>query len=125
MFKDLEIMKTTLRYLLMVIALVSFLSVGAQETNQSFGAWPEAKMHSTSAMVGSGSTLPLAAKDCDRFTLMDDAASSGQKVGNIRKGRPGDWTDPYKDPIGDAAWPLLMLAAAYALLRMYKRKRSV
>ena len=28
-------------------------------------------------------------------------------------------------PLGDAGWPLLMLAAAYALLRVYMRKRSV
>lgn len=32
---------------------------------------------------------------------------------------------PFDDPIGDAVWPLLALAAAYAVLRVYRRKRSV
>ena len=54
--KELKIMKT-LRYLLMVVAMVSVLSVKAQGTAQL----PEVQMQSTSVMVSSGSTLPQAA----------------------------------------------------------------
>lgn len=37
----------------------------------------------------------------------------------------GHPTIPFPDPLGDALWPLLALASAYALLRVYRRKRSV
>lgn len=111
-------MKTTLRYLLMVVAMVSFLSVRAQGLAQQ----PEAQMNSTSVMVGTGSTLPQAAIDGVSTTnqQIQDASNPSK---HVRKGRPGDWTDPYI-PIGDATWPLLMLAAVYSLLRVYKRKRE-
>ena len=56
MFKEVENMKA-LRYLLMVVATVSVLSVKAQGTTQL----PEVQMQSTSVMIGSGSALPQAA----------------------------------------------------------------
>ena len=37
----------------------------------------------------------------------------------------GHPTIPFPDPLGDALWPLLALAAVYAVLRVYRRKRSV
>lgn len=109
-----------LRYLLMVVAMVSFLSVRAQGLAQQ----PEAQMHSTSILQGSGSSLPQAAVE-GVSTTNQRSQDASHPSKHVRKGRPGDWEDPYKDPIGDAMWPLLMLAAAYALLRVYKRKRSV
>lgn len=115
-----------LRYLLMVVAMVSFLSVRAQGLAQQ----PNTEMHSTSVMVGAGSTLPQAA--VTGVTTTENQASSPKHPGHIRRGN-GDWEDdewgdtedPWATPLGDAMWPLLMLAAAYALLRVYKRKRSV
>jgi hypothetical protein len=105
-------MKATLRYLLMVVAMVSVLGANAQGTAQL----PESKMQSTSGMVYSGSSLPQAAATGVVITTDDETNSStaGQK-GHIRKGRPGDWTDPYKDPIGDAVWPLMLLAIAFSI----------
>ena len=32
---------------------------------------------------------------------------------------------PFPDPLGDVVWPLALLAAAYTLLRVYRRKRRV
>ena len=118
-------MKTTLRYLLIATAMVGFLSANAQETTKSWGQLPETQMKSTSTMVGSGSTLPLAAKDCDCFIFTDEAPSARQGAGNSRKGRPGDWTDPYKDPLGDAAIPLALCALAYVLARAIHKKTRV
>ena len=129
MFKEVENMKA-LRYLLMVVAMVSVLSVKAQSTAQL----PEVQMQSTSVMVGSGSALPQAATTgavLTGETPGPDAAAGHH--GHIRRGIDGDdnndkpsgWDDPYKDPIGDALWPLLVLASVYALLRVYRRKRSV
>ena len=119
-----------LRYLLMVVATVSVLSVKAQSTAQL----PEVQMQSTSVMVSSGSTLPQAATTGAVLTGETPGTySAAGHHGHIRRGIDGDddndkpsgWDDPYKDPIGDALWPLLVLASVYALLRVYRRKRSV
>ena len=129
MFKEVENMKA-LRYLLMVVAMVSVLSVKAQSTAQL----PEVQMQSTSVMVGSGSGLPQAATTGAVLTGETPGTySAAGHHGHIRRGIDGDddndkpsgWDDPYKDPIGDALWPLLVLASVYALLRVYRRKRSV
>ena len=113
--KEFKIMKA-LRYLLMVVAMVSVLSVKAQGTTQL----PEVQMQSTSVMMSSGSSLPQAAVT---GVVTTNETPARANIGQPRRERPGDWTDPYKDPIGDAVWPLLALAAAYALLRVYRRKR--
>ena len=119
-----------LRYLLMVVAMVSVLSIKAQGTAQL----PEVQMQSTSVMVGSGSALPQAATTGAVLTGETPGTySAAGHHGHIRRGIDGDddndkpsgWDDPYKDPIGDALWPLLVLASVYALLRVYRRKRSV
>ena len=116
----------------MVVAMVSVLSVKAQSTAQL----PQAQMKSTSVMVSSGSALPQAAVTGAYMTGSTVGTYSPAKIhpGNIRKD-PGDddWEDddphddeePWETPIGYAVWPLLALAAVYALLRVYRRKRSV
>ena len=114
MFKEVENMKA-LRYLLMVVAMVSVLSVKAQSTAQL----PEVQMQSTSIMMSSGSSLPQAAVT---GVVTTDEAPARANIGQPRRGRPGDWDDPYKDPIGDAVWPLILAAAVYGV---YRRKRSV
>lgn len=114
MFKEVENMKA-LRYLLMVVAMVSVLSVKAQGTAQL----PEVQMQSTSVMMSSGSSLPQAAVT---GVVTTDEAPARANIGQPRRERPGDWDDPYKDPIGDAVWPLILAAAVYGV---YRRKRSV
>ena len=114
-----------LRYLLIVIAMVSFLGANAQGLAQM----PKAQMRSTSGMVYSGSTLPQAAAEgtyvtgttIGTYSSADADKPSGPN--RAKKERPDDWDDPYKDPLGDAGWPLLMLAAAYALLRLWRKRR--
>lgn len=102
----------TLRYLLIVAAMVSFLGAKAQELAQQ----PEAQMHSTSIMQGSGSTLPSAAVNGVNTTYSPSKAPNGP-----RRERPGDNTDPYKDPIGDVMWPLMLLACAYCAFLIIRR----
>lgn len=121
-----------LRYLLIVIAMVSFLGVNAQGLAQR----PEIKMQSTSGMVYSGSALPSAAASGAVVTGSKlGTYDPADAVGKPNKAKKGEWnpggedpeegenTEPWADPIGDAAWPLLMLTAAYALLRVYQRKK--
>lgn len=130
MFKELEIMKTTLRYLLMVVAMVSVLSVWAQNLAQQ----PVAEMTSTSVMVSSGSSLPQAAatgayvtgSTVGTYSPASAPGSGPRKIsGGNTGGGPEDREDPYADPLGDATLPLALCALAYALMRVFlKRKRA-
>ena len=129
MFKEVENMKA-LRYLLMVVAMVSVLSIKAQSTAQL----PEVQMQSTSVMVGSGSALPQAATTGAVLTGETPGTySAAGHHGHIRRGIDGDdenekpsgWDDPYKDPIGDAVWPLLVLAAAFAFGKWIARTKPL
>ena len=135
--KELKIMKA-LRYLLIVMGLMSVLNISAQALAQQ----PEVYMQSTSGMVYSGSQLPSAAAQGTYVTgttigtynpanvngphraKKEDNPGGGFNPGGGEPG-PGDNTEPWEDPIGDAGWPLAMLAVAYALLRVYKRERRV
>ena len=106
----------TLRYLLIVIAMAGFLSVHAQGLAQQ----PQAQMQSTSVMQGAGSALPQAAVT-GVHTTADQTPRSARTPSGPRKERPGDWTDPYPDPVplGDAMIPLALCACAYALARAF------
>ena len=133
-----RIIMKALRYLLIVMGLMSVLSISAQALAQQ----PQAQMQSTSIMAGSGSQLPSAAVQGTYVTgttigtynpanvngphraKKEDNPGGGFNPGGGEPG-PGDNTEPWEDPIGDAGWPLMMLAAAYALLRVYKRERRV
>ncbi len=120
-----------LRYLLIVVAMVSVLGVCAQSTAKL----PEPMMQSTSTMVTTGTTLPFAAAEGTYVTGSTPGTYSpaGGRPGHIRKS-DGDWEDdeltgehtenPWKDPIGDA-WPLALLACAYLIIRVVRaRKRA-
>ena len=120
----------TLRYLLMVVAMVSVLSVTAQGTAQL----PQTQMKSTSVMVGSGSALPQAATTGAYVTgstvgTYSPARMQSGRPGSIRRGAsdedegdtpPSDPQGPNENPIGDAVWPLILAAAVYGV---YRRKR--
>ena len=116
-----------LRYLLMaaILSLASVLSA-ANTATQTLAQQPEIiQMQSTSVMPASGSTLPQAA--VNGVTTTEDN-ENGPK-GHIRKwgseggsGEPGDWQEPYADPIGDAAIPLALLACAYLIIRVRRAK---
>ena len=122
----------TLRYLLIVMGLMSVLSISAQALAQQ----PQAQMQSTSIIAGSGSQLPSAAVQGTYVTgttigTYSPANASGPN--RARRGiddddendKPGGWDDPYKDPVGDAGWPLALLALAYVCVRAFlKRKRA-
>lgn len=128
-------MEKTLKYLLMVVATVSVLGVYAQ----SLAKQPEPQMHSTSVMVGSGSVLPQAAttgtvvtgSTPGTYSPADGHHGHIRKIGGNTEGGPNDREDPYKDPIGDVFWPLMLLAGLYLIIliirvvRARKRAREV
>jgi len=117
-----------LRYLLIVIGLVSVLGVYAQVTAKL----PEPKMQSTSGMMYSGSNLPQAAATGATLAEEPRVQSSG-RPGHIRKVGEDDGFEDETDPdvpenpypLGDVFWPLMLLAGAYALMRVFlNRKRA-
>ena len=114
-----------LRYLLIVIAMVSFLSVNAQGLAQM----PKAQMKSTSGMVYSGSQLPSAAVQGTYVTgttigTYNPANASGPNRAK-KDEEYEDEDDPNNpgepSPIGDAAIPLMLLACAFAIYKVRKR----
>ena len=138
-----SIMKA-LRYLLMMVAVMGVLSLSARTptygttykvekhamyaTAQTNAQMPEATMNSTgSAIMRTGSALPQAA-----VTGTTTADETVGRPGKIRKDVGGGSTadDPDPDapeepfPIGDAMWPLMLLALAYVLARAFRRKRA-
>jgi len=76
--------------------------------------------------MSSGSTLPQAAVTGTTTTF-----STG-RPGNIRRAADGDDDDtppsdphgPMEDPIGDAMWPLALLACIYACVCAFRKKRA-
>ena len=135
-------MEKTLRYLLMTTAILGVLSVNAQ-THQ-YGAthyanheqaiytgvqvnpqMPTATMgYMHSDYMTTGSTLPQAA--IDGVTTTDGQESSGGRNGHIRRGLDeGDEDKPKPGqpfPIGDAAIPLALLACAYLIMCVVRRR---
>lgn len=126
-----------LRYLLivMMLSMASVMFAAAQNLAQQ----PQAEMKSTSGMMYSGSTLPSAAADgavvtgskLGTYSPADASTGGPHKAakglgggGGGESGEPGDRPEPYEDPIGDAALPLMLLALAYMGARAFHKKRA-
>lgn len=129
-----------IKYLLIILGMASFLSVQAQGIAQM----PTTPFRSTSTMVGSGSTLPVAAHSGVRVTgatvgTYDDAsyASRSNRPRRAKKEGEGfadeDPTPGQGDsgtpelpgdtvPIGDAVLPLMLLIGGYVVWRARRRK---
>ena len=114
----------TLRYLLIVMSLVSVLSVSAHMFDKQWGQKPVIEMRSTSAMAYSGSTLPqAAATGVSLLSAPQQAAPVYTR--SVRRERPGDNSDPFKDPLGDVLWPLMCLALAYGVYLKCRKKKEI
>ena len=122
-----------LRYL-MIVMMLSVASL-AFATAQSLAQQPRAEMHSTSGMVYSGSTLPQAAAGGTYVTGATVGTYSPANASGPNRARraaddededtpPTDPHGPNEDPLGDAVWPLMLLALAF-MLRVYMRARSL
>ena len=117
-----------LRYLLIIVAMISVMSVSAQ----GLARRPEAQMRSTSTMVYSGSTLPQAATTGAVLTGSTPGAyAPAYRPGGMRKvGEDDEFENEGEDtklptepnPIGDGLIPLLLLAGAYLIWRATRRR---
>ena len=99
---------------------------------QSFAQKPVPQMQSTSGMMYSGSNLPQAAATGATLAEEPRVQSSG-RPGHIRRDENpfGDQTIENTDnpnepgtPLGDVFWPLMLLAGAYALMRVFLKRRA-
>lgn len=117
------------RFLLIIIAMVSFLGAHAQGLAQR----PVAQMQSTSVMVGSGSTLPQAAISGTSTTYTTTTTGAyGPRRAKKDDDNPfgdetiGGTTNPMEPatPIGDAALPLFLLTCAYVCVRAFLRNKK-
>ena len=116
----------TLRYLLITFAVMIVISVSAQSLAQQ----PSTEFQSTSSMVGSGSALPQAAQTGAYTTYDIGNPSRSNKPGIRRDDNPfGDETIGGTDkpmepgtPIGNGMLPLMLLACAYLIWRVARRR---
>ena len=125
----------TLRYMLIVAALLSVMSASAHMFDKQWGQKPVIEMRSTSAMAYSGSTLPQAAATGVILATVADVETSTRPYhpGHIRRGiddddkeeKPEGWVDPYKGPLGDVLWPLMLMALAYVVYLKSRKKKEL
>lgn len=133
----------TLRYLLIVIGVLSVMSVAAAtfgttyqpqrrgiQYSQHYAEMPTLTMSSTgSVMMKSGSALPMAA--VSGITTADDYAPSGPRRAKRDVGGGGttenDDPDPENPgepmPLGDVLWPLMVMALAFCGVVYLRRKK--
>ena len=120
-----------IKYLLIILGMASFLSVQAQGIAQL----PTTPFRSTSTMVGSGSTLPVAANTGVRVTgatvgTYADAsyAAHSSRPRRVEGSGTADDDDPDSPgepaPIGDAVLPLMLMAMLFAGGVYWRRKRA-
>lgn len=118
-----KIMKA-MKFLLIVLGLASVLSISAQ----TFAEQPTVQMHSTSAMMGSGSELPQAAVTGTYTTYSSGpsyAPRGPQRSADGGDTPPSDPEGPMENPVGDTPWALmLLLAGGYALRISLRRAQS-
>ena len=128
-FNDMETMKImkAMKFLLIVLGLASVLSLSAQ----TFAEQPVVQMHSTSAMMGSGSELPQAAISGVSTTYSSSTyggVSGPKRIGGGDGGGTGSEDDPenpedvYATPLGDTPWVLMALLVAGYAVRVGKKK---
>jgi hypothetical protein len=121
--ETMKIMKA-IKSLLIVLGLASVLSLRAQ----TFAEPPTVQMHSTSAMMGSGSELPQAAVTGTYTTYSSGSGSSFSPRGPQRslengdeEDKPDGWDEPFDEPLGDMPWVLMVLLVLGYALRVGKK----
>lgn len=111
----------TIKYILSLSLLIAgTVLVQAQYNSQK----PEYEFQSTSAMVGSGSSLPQAALEGTHTTYDIGAEKQANHMGP-RKVSPGSNTgDPGATPIGEGIWVLMLLVCGYAGTKLLITKKQ-
>ena len=121
-----------LRYLLIaIVVMLTALPAGAQYTKvnsvagcTTFGQTErQYQFYSTSALLPADTKLGLSEGGAFSSGVSTGAPVGSQSSGPRRE-RPGDWTGPMENPIGDGVWAMLLMAAGYLIYRVRTRKRE-
>ena len=145
MIKELRIMKT-LRYLLIICTLTMAAAMFGQaqfKTAENKKAFDNSlnrtrfEFYSTSTLKGSGSSLPIAARNGFTVgaTTPDDNSSSSTSSRRPRRvigdgdddiPKPDDNESPEATPVGEGMWVMMLLAAGYGawMMRRVRAQRS-
>lgn len=113
------------------IILIGIVLLGSAELYaQEWGELPTTQMYSTSAMAPSGSVLPMAAKTGATTTLISPFMMEEEKLTILqnsvpRRSRPGDWNDPYPNPIGDVPWGMMLVCILIYLHVLHRKSRKI
>ena len=116
--------------LLIVLVLTCLLSSSTYYTAE----YPNAAMHSTSAMTSCGSSLPCAASA--GFVSADDNLSEGsndlpsgpRRIGgnNMNQGEdPDNLDDPWKTPVGDIPWGMMVVCILIYMYVIYRKSINI
>ena len=113
------------------IILIGIVLLGSAELYaQEWGELPTTQMYSTSAMAPSGSVLPMAAKTGATTTLISPFMMEEEKLTILqnsvpRRSRPGDWNDPYPNPIGDVPWGMMLVCIFMYFLVVHHKSTNI
>ena len=121
--ETMKIMKA-MKFLLIVLGLASVLSISAQ----TFAEQPTVQMHSTSAMMGSGSELPQAALTGTYTTYSSGpsyAPRGPQRSADGDDTPPSDPEGPMENPVGETPWALMALLVAGYAIYIARRQRAI
>jgi hypothetical protein len=118
--------------ILIVLVLTCLLSSSTYYTAE----YPNAAMHSTSAMTSCGSSLPCAASA--GFVSADDNLSEGSndlpsgprririEEGNVNQGDgPENPDDPWKTPIGDIPLGMMVVCILIYMYVIYRKSINI
>ena len=114
--------------MIIVAAALVALPAMAQSFSTQQAEQPNAVFQSTSSMMGSGSTYsanPTLNSD-GTASYNGAAAPSGPRKAKMDVDFEGDKPNTPQDPspLGDALIPLMLLALAYAGMRLFRKKRA-
>lgn len=112
----------TIKYISLILLLgcATFLTATEQTTTQM----PYLPFESTSALPPSGTFLPNAAMDgvVTSADIIEDANNTPSGPRRVSIYNPP--ADPFDDPVGDALLPLALLATAYTIYTLTRKKRT-
>ena len=111
--------------LVITIVLLGIVELYAQEWEL-----PTTPFYSTSAMPPSGSVLSQTAQTSATSTLISPSMMEEEKLTVLqnsvpRRSRPGDWNDPFLDPIGDIPWGMMLVCILIYLHVLHRKYRKI
>ena len=140
------IMKTTLKYMLIIVLLVlsgTMQATAVNYQNSYHGVYKqEYQVRSVSATAPTTTFQSTSAysdqwnRDAQQSTLNSDGTVNGEAYmsenhlpgRSVRKspGTPGGTLDPNaQQPLGDVMWPLMLCACAYLIVRITRKEKKI